>query len=185
MTPIRHLLAVTCSLFLVGCGSIDGKRYLDTGAPFDLFQFFEGDVKAWGIVQGRDGNVLQRFDVDIIGTVSGNTLTLDETFTYSLGDGIEKRFWTINDTGNGTYVGTAGDIQGAASGQTYGNAFFWAYQMDLPVGDSEYRVKFKDWMWAFDKNRIINRSYIKKFGITFAEVTLFMEKQRGPAVNSQ
>jgi hypothetical protein len=49
--------------------------------------------------------------------------------------------------------------------------------MDLPVGESSYRVKFEDWMWAFDENTLMNRSYIRKFGITFAEVTLFMQRQ--------
>jgi len=134
-------------------------------------------VKAWGIVQGRDGNVSQRFEVDIIGTVDGDVLTLDETFTYSIGDGIEKRMWTIKKLPDGRYEGAAGDILDTAEGQDYGNAFYWGYKMDLPVGGSSYEVTFKDWMWAFDGDHVINRSYIRKFGITWAEVTLFMQKQ--------
>ena len=58
----------------------------------------------------------------------------------------------------------------------YGNAMFWGYQMDLPVGDDSYRVTFKDGIWAFDDETIVNRSYIKKFGLAFAEVTIFMRK---------
>ena len=71
----------------------------------------------------------------------------------------------------------ADDIAGPATGTAYGNAVYWRYEMDLPVGDSEYRVAFKDWIWAFDDRTIVNRSYIQKFGLVMAEVTLFMQKQ--------
>ena len=37
-------------------------------------------------------------------------------------------------------------------------------------------MTFEDWIWAVDDQRIFNRSYIKKFGLVFAEVTIFMEK---------
>lgn len=174
---MRQLFLVCVLFLLASCGGIDGKQYQSTGQDFNLFDFFNGNIKAWGIVQGRDGNILQRFEVDIDGSISDGKLTLDETFTYSVGGGVEKRVWVIEDKGSGIYSGTAGDILKVASGQDFGNAFFWTYQMDLPVDDTTYRVAFKDWIWAFDENHIINRSYIKKFGITFAEVTIFMKKQ--------
>jgi len=48
----------------------------------------------------------------------------------------------------------------------------------VPVDDKSYRLKFDDWMWAMDDgNVVINRSYLKKFGITVAEITIFMQKQ--------
>ncbi len=49
--------------------------------------------------------------------------------------------------------------------------------MDLPVGDSSYRVNFDDWFWAVTDDTLVNRSTISKFGIDFAEVTLFMQRQ--------
>jgi hypothetical protein len=49
--------------------------------------------------------------------------------------------------------------------------------MDLEVDGTSYRVNFDDWFWAFDENTMMNRSYIKKFGIVMAEVTIFMQKQ--------
>ena len=62
-------------------------------------------------------------------------------------------------------------------GTPYGNAFTFAYEMDLEVGDSSYRVNFDDWFWAMDSKNMMNRSYIKKFGVVMAEVTIFMQKQ--------
>jgi hypothetical protein len=37
-------------------------------------------------------------------------------------------------------------------------------------------VQFNDWIWALDGSRIVNRSYIQKFGLDIAEVTIFMER---------
>jgi hypothetical protein len=32
-------------------------------------------------------------------------------------------------------------------------------------------------MWAMNDGVVVNRSYLKKFGFTVAELTLFMQKQ--------
>ncbi len=179
-STLRTGLVALLFLGLTACGSRDiaGSAYLDTSPEFKLTEFFDGDVRAWGIVQDRSGNITQRFIADIDGTWDGETLTLDETFEYLVGDGVTERVWTISRDANGEWQGGAGDILGQASGATYGNAFNWTYQMDLPVDDTSYVVNFDDWIWAFDEDTIMNRSYITKFGITFAEVTIFMSRQR-------
>jgi hypothetical protein len=163
---------------LAGCSiSIDGNNYDEQQPKFVLEEFFDGKVIAWGIVQDRSGEIVQRFKVNIDGTVENDKVILDETFEYGLGDGPIKRVWTINKNTDGTYTGNAGDIAGPATGISYGNAFNFSYEMDLDVGDSTYRVKFDDWFWAIDNDNMMNRSYIKKFGIVMAEVTIFMQKQ--------
>ncbi|MGL5335861.1 MAG: DUF3833 family protein, partial [Enterovibrio sp.] len=78
---------------------------------------------------------------------------------------------------DGRFTGSASDIAGPAIGESHGNALSWSYHMGLPVDGSSYNVKFEDWMWAFDANTLMNRSYIRKFGITFAQVTIFMQRQ--------
>lgn len=163
---------------LVSCGiSIEGNRYAQLTPQFSPLDFFDGNVKGWGIVQDRSGNVIQQFVVDIVGTREDDQVTLDETFHYSLGDGVKKRRWLIEPIdGQNAFSGKAGDILGEADGDVSGNALNWQYQMDLPVDDTSYKVKFDDWMWLFDENRLINRSYIKKFGFVMAEVTIFMER---------
>jgi len=165
-------------VLMAGCtGAINGAQYQSLAPQFDLFRFFDGAVRAWGIVQDRDGNVIQRFTVDIDGHIAGDTLTLDEHFQYQVGEGPEQRIWEIARTSEGSYTGSAGDILGSASGQSYGNAFQWRYQMDLPVDDTTYVVDFDDWFWALDERTLMNRSAIRKFGIVFAEVTIFMQRQ--------
>ncbi|MFC3092648.1 DUF3833 domain-containing protein [Alteromonas sediminis] len=174
----RSVLLLAAWTLLSGCSlSIDGEQYQSLSPKLDIRTFFDGQVKAWGIVQNRSGEVVQRFVVDIDGTREGNTLTLDETFEYFMGDGPEKRIWVITYNEDGSFTGEAGDIMGKASGRSYGNAFNFQYEMDLPVGDTSYEVAFNDWFWAFDQETLMNRAYIQKFGIVMAEVTIFMQRQ--------
>ncbi|HBN98277.1 MAG TPA: DUF3833 domain-containing protein, partial [Alteromonas macleodii] len=136
---------------LSGCSvSVDGEDYRSVSPVFDIEQFFDGNVKAWGIVQNRSGEVVQRFVVDIDGSVDGDTLTLDESFNYGVGDGPTSRTWTIVKQSDNSYVGRASDIDGPAKGTSFGNAFNFHYEMDLPVDDTTYSVTFDDWFWAFD-----------------------------------
>lgn len=176
---IKRLLGIGLLVLIVSActSSINGDDYIEQNPKFDLEKFFDGSVKAWGIVQNRSGEVVQRFTVKIDGTLNNNTLVLDETFTYGLGEGPSKRIWTLNKNADGTYSGKADDVATTAIGQSYGNAFNFVYEMDLEVGDSSYRVKFDDWFWAFDDQTMMNRSYIKKFGLVMAEVTIFMQRQ--------
>ena len=176
MRPVLFIVAV--SMVLSGCATkLDGERYRDLQPSFDLFNFFDGEVMAWGVVQNRKGELVQRFEVSILGDIKDNTLTLDETFRYGLGRGVEKRVWSIERLPDGRYRGSAGDILGEATGDGYGNAFRWRYSMDLPLDDGTVRVKFDDWIWALDDSRIINRSYIQKFSLDVAEVTIFMQRK--------
>lgn len=176
MKKICFILIVAVGL--TGCAtSLDGERYRSVGPSFDLFEFFNGTVRAWGLVQDRGGEVVQKFEVKIRGTVAGNQITLDETFRYAIGTGPEKRVWKVDRLDNGEYRGVANDLLGEATGLLYGNAFRWSYRMEIPVGNILYEVGFQDWFWAIDDRRLFNRSYIQKFGFDMAEVTIFMERQ--------
>ena len=171
-------LIIVFAFFATGCATnLDGSRYLSQSPDFELFEFFDGEVVAWGIVQNRSGEVVQRFTVTIDGEVKGDELTLDETFTYGLGEGVTDRTWKIEKLENGLYRGGASDILGIANGESFGNAFRWSYSMDLPVGEDVYRVAFDDWIFMLDEDRIVSRSYIQKFGLDVAEVTIFMERR--------
>lgn len=175
---LMNILLLPAVALLSACSvSLSGDDYVEQAPVFNLEAFFDGHVKAWGIVQNRSGEVVQRFEVDIQGRRIDGQLILDETFSYGLGEGPEKRVWTITDKGNGEYQGTASDITGQATGKSFGNAFNFAYEMDLPVDDTTYRVQFDDWFFALNDNAMMNRSYIKKFGLVMAEVTIFMQRQ--------
>ena len=178
MKILRYSTVLLMSLMLTACiGAPDGKDYEAVTPKLDIQTFFSGDVKAWGLVQDRFGEVVQRFKVDINGRMEGDTLIMDEQFDYGVGKGPSSRTWKITPDGQNSYIGRAGDINGVARGTSYGNAFNFEYEMDLPVGGTTYTVTFDDWFFAFDENTLMNRSYIKKYGVMIAEVNIFMQRQ--------
>ena len=161
---------------LPGCLNPDLKSYHDQQPALDIKQYFDGSIKAWGIVQDWRGKVIRRFEADLNGSWEGDKGVLKETFTFDDGE-IDHRTWLITKTSDSEYSGTAGDILGSADGQQSGNAVRWRYQMNLKVGDSTYRIDFDDWMWLMNDDVLINRSYMKKWGVTVGELTLFMQKK--------
>ena len=81
-------------LMLTGCGDTGLSIYKDTLPKADIKEYFTGHIKAWGIVQDWRGRVVNRFDVNMVGTWSGDTGTLQEEFTYYDGK-KQHRTWTI------------------------------------------------------------------------------------------
>lgn len=170
---ILYLMGVTMGLSSCTPHGLD--RYKGTEPSIDFKEYFNGPIKAWGVVQNRKGEVTRRFDVDLFGSWEGDTGTLEEHFKYY--DGEEQtRTWKIRKIADEKYEGTADDIIGNADGATSGNAARWHYVMDLPVGDKTYKIRFDDWMFLMNDGVLINRSYLKKFGFKVAELTIFMQK---------
>lgn len=176
MKLLKIMTTIGALIMLSGCAGNRLDYYTDTTPRADIREYFNGPVKAWGIVQDWRGRVIRRFDVDMVGTWDGDTGTLTENFDYYDGK-QQQRIWTIRKLADGTYEGTASDIIDKASGRSSGSAVQWNYVMDLPVEDKTYRIRFDDWMWVMNDGVLINRSYLKKFGITVSELTIFMQKQ--------
>jgi Na+/melibiose symporter-like transporter len=169
-------VCIMCSfLFFGGCSGIAPQQYLDQKPSFDIKEYFNGNIKAWGIIQDRSGNIVSRFDIAMHGEWEGDRGTLKEDFTYYDGS-TQQRIWRLKKVGENKFEGRADDIIGVADGGTFGNATRWNYVMDVPVGDSKYRIRFDDWMWLMNDGVLMNRSYMKKFGLTVAEITVFMKK---------
>jgi Protein of unknown function (DUF3833) len=177
MTLLHKLALIGALIMLSNCGGKQLDYYKETSPKMDIKEYFNGPIKAWGIVQDWRGRVVSKFDIDMTGKWDGDTGTLTENFTYYEGK-KQQRIWTITKLADGTYEGTAADIIDKATGAVEGNAARWSYVMDLPVDDTTYRISFDDWMWQMNDGVLINRSYLKKFGITVTELTIFMQKQK-------
>lgn len=171
----KGLLLMNLMLLLSACGSMNGQKYLNHQPAFNLREYFTGPIQAWGMVQDRSGNVIRRFDIDMMGTWNDNEGKLVENFSYYDGK-TQQRIWYIKDLGDGRFEGRADDIIDKAEGLLFGNAGQWTYTMDVPVDGKNIRLRFDDWMWAMHDQVLINRSYMKKFGIKVAEITIFMKK---------
>ena len=167
------------ALTMMTLGACVGKPALDdeklSDQQFNLEEFFDGRVKAQGQFQDVFGTVRRRFDVDITGTWDGQTLILVEDFVYE-DKSTEQRIWTLQKTGPDTWRGTAPGVIGEATGEERGDTFNWQYLIDLPVPDGTLRVRFDDWMWQHSPTRVLNRAYMKKYGVDIGEVIISFEK---------
>lgn len=168
-------LLLTLSLLLAGCGATL-EDYQQAQPKIDIFNWFNGESRAWGMVQDYSGKQIRRFEVVIRGQVVGETLTLNEQFVYDDGE-KQTRVWHIHRLADGSYTGTAGDIIGKATGHASGNAFNWRYTMTVKTDDSSYKLNFDDWIYQQDAQHLMNVTSMKKWGIEVARVTLFFSKQ--------
>ena len=172
---MRTLILISAFL-LAAC---TGKPALDDAKLSDrelnLEEFFAGKTRAYGQFQDIFGTVRRRFEVDITGTWDGERLTLVEDFLYEDGS-TEQRVWTLRKTGEQTWEGTAPGVLGIATGEERGDSFNWKYTIDLPVPDGTLRVTFDDWMWLLSEDRLLNRAYMKRFGVDIGEVIITFER---------
>ena len=174
-----RVLSVVALLFLAACSGRPGADDpLLSTRNFDLEKFFDGPVAAHGQFQDRFGTVRRRFDVAMRGDwdEATRTLKLHEDFTYEDGS-TETRVWTLHKTGADTWRGSAPGVIGTADGVERGDTFNWHYTIDLSVPDGTKRVSFDDWMWQLSDRRVLNRAYMRKYGVTLGSVIIMFEKQ--------
>jgi hypothetical protein len=163
-------------LLLSSCSDHSIKSYSGEEPKINLREFFDGDIYALGIVQDRSGQVIKRFKVEIKAYWKGNKAIFDEKFVYSDGTN-SSRVWELKEIGASKYEGRADDVVGIAIGETAGNAFYFEYDLDLPVGDTNYKVNFEDWMYLLDKNTLLARSYMNKWGFDLGEEYSYLRKK--------
>jgi hypothetical protein len=177
MLKFKVLIASLSAAILTACGSVDVETYAKQTPKLELHRYFDGTLDAWGVFQKRNGELVRRFHVEIIGTwKNADEGELDEYFTYADGE-KQRRVWTLKRQPDGTWHGTADDVEGIAIGRVAGNALHWKYTLKLPVDGKVYDVKFDDWMWQLDDQSMMNRSVMSKFGFDLGEVTLFFKKR--------
>jgi hypothetical protein len=172
------LAALICplTLGLAGCASTGVEQYRAEQPALDLKTYLNGRLDAWGMFQGRSGEVKKRFHVVIDAQWNGDTGVLDENFKWSDGT-TSRRVWTLKKQADGTFRGTADDVIGEALGEVAGNALRWRYVLALPVDGKTWQVDFDDWMFLMDDKVMMNRSYMSKWGINLGEVTLTFVKR--------
>lgn len=179
----RRLLLTGSGAFglaaLAGCASPRIADYAGEKPLLDLRRYFNGTVDAYGVFTDRSGQVVKRFTVVMNCRWSGEPGreqgVLDEDFLYSDGT-AQKRVWTLRrepgEGAQGRYSGTAADVVGSAQGEERGNAFYWSYDLELPVSGRTLKVHFEDWMYLMDDRVMLNRATMSKWGIRLGEVTL-------------
>ena len=173
---MKLLCAAAFSLGLTACASTGVEQYRAETPVLDLKTYLNGTLDAWGMFQGRSGEVKKRFRAVIDARWDGDTGVLDERFTWSDGT-TSTRVWTLKLQPDGSFRGRADDVIGEAVGEVAGNALRWRYVLALPVDDKIYHVDFDDWMFLMDDKVMLNRSFMSKWGFRLGEVTLTFVKR--------
>ena len=78
---------------------------------------------------------------------------------------------------DGRYSGRADDVVGEALGQASGNSLRWNYTLALPVDGLTWHVQMDDWMHLVDRDVMLNRTAMSKFGIHLGDVTLSFRRR--------
>ena len=80
------------------------ENVISEDISFELFEYFNGETTAWGLVVDRFGNLQRTFKVKLTGKTNDKQLLLKEYFTYNDGE-REYREWVITKTETGSYEG--------------------------------------------------------------------------------
>lgn len=171
----QPILVLMACLFVSSC-STKLTDYQTQNKNFDIKEYFDGNVIAWGIVQDSSDKVTRRFCVELEGSWQGEQGVLAETFYFDDGE-ISYRDWRFSKQKDGSYQGTADDVIGSAVGKHQGFAFQFQYTLALDVSGTTYEVSMDDWMYQIDQYRVMNKTAISKFGFNVANVTIFFDKQ--------
>ena len=151
------------------------EDFAGSGPELRIEEYFQGNTRAWGIVQDRGGKPIRYFTVDIRGGWEGEEFVLHEDFVFRDGE-RSQRVWRIRKLDEHTYEGRAADVVGKATGQRYGNALNWQYDLTIAVQSRDFEVHFNDWMFLHEGDVLVNRAVMSKFGIRVGEVILFFKR---------
>jgi len=175
MKKLTSVFTLFFCFLLVSCVAPDVEHYQGSNPEFNFKQFFNGKLKAYGVVQDYSGELTRKMVVDMNASWDGNQGVIEEDFVYDDGE-TQRRVWKITLNDDNTLTGTASDVIGIAKGSSNGSVFHWQYTLELPYQDDSIEVNLDDWMYLVTQSRLINRTAIDKFGIEVGEVTLVIEK---------
>ena len=172
---MKILLSFVLIVLLNNCSEMKPEDYKNTKPVIKIEEYFQGKVKAWGMLLSRSGQVKRQFTANMNGEFDGQNLILDETFIWNDGEKQERK-WNIRKIGDNTYEGTASDVVGIAKGVSFGSTFKFEYQLLIPYKNKKIKVRFDDWIFKQDDKTAINKATLTKFGFKVGELIVFFVK---------
>lgn len=174
---LKTILTLGLCTLLTGCSSMQIDDFKNTTPEFIPQEYFNGPLRAYGMVKDRNGKILRTFKGDLVGSWDKNGVgTLDEHFVYNDGEKLH-RTWTMRPQGDKKFIATAGDIVGEAQMQAQGNTVMIDYTMRIPYKDGTLDIDVRDWLHLQSDGVILNHSKMKKFGIEVGELVITIIKE--------
>ncbi len=175
---ILVLILILARTYLFSFRAQRPADYAETGPAFSLTEHLMGDIQSEGVIFGPTGKVTNSFTARMVGEWNGKTGTLSEDFTYSNGR-KQQRLWYLTQTGENTFVATADDIIGEATGVISGASLMMRYRIVLPEEAGGHVLDATDWLYLTESGAIMNKSEMRKFGIKVAELVATMRPAAG------
>lgn len=174
---MKNLILIFLStLIFTGCTNMKIEDFNNTKPEFIPQEYFNGKLRAYGLVKDRSGKITRTFKGYMIGSWDSNGVgTLDEYFVYDDGEEM-KRVWTLKPTSNKTFIATANDIIGESPMIANGNTVMLDYVMRVPYKNSTIDLSVQDWLHLQEDGVIINHSKMKKFGFIVGELVITIIK---------
>jgi hypothetical protein len=177
-----HLIATALALSLSACSTVKVSDYSDLKPAIVLDDFFSGSLSAHGVVKDRSGRVIRMFNASIDASWDAGTGTLDEDFIFNDGE-KQRRVWKLQPQDDGSYIGTAGDVEGEGLLTQAGNSVFLDYVLQIPYGEDTVDVRVDDRMYLVSPGVLINESQMTKFGVRVGSILLVILRQDSPMIS--
>lgn len=172
----KSLLALVAAFILAGCSTVSVSDYQGRAPEFDPEVFFNGPIRAEGILLSRSGKVNRYFTATIDAEWDQNTGVLDEVFQWNDGE-RQTRVWRFERVGPKRFRGTAGDVVGEADMIYDGNAVNMTYVLEVPLANGRtITVSMDDWLYQTSNDTLVNVTEMTKFGFRIGQVVLTMRR---------
>jgi hypothetical protein len=176
MNILARLSIVLLSMGLLqSCSSVPVSEYADNSPRMVVEAFFNGSLRAHGIVKDRGGKVTRYFNASINAYWVDGVGTLDEVFKFDDGE-EQRRIWKLVKDAAGNYVGSANDVIGTSILKVAGNSLFLDYVLRVPYEDGTLDLKINDRMYLVSERVLINESEMTKWGFNVGQIILVIEK---------
>lgn len=183
MNITRYLCIAGIALLSTACSTVTVNDYSHLKPPMVLDEFFNGSLSAHGVVKDRSGRVIRMFNASIDASWNDGIGTLDEDFIFNDGE-QQRRVWQLEQQGDNSYKGTAGDVEGEGKLTLAGNSVFLDYVLKVPYGESTIDVRVDDRMYLVSQEVLINESELTKFGVRVGSLLLVILRQDTATLSS-
>jgi hypothetical protein len=163
-------------LFLCGC-SMQASQFANEKPVFKPEEFFSEPRTGYGYFFDRFGNVISRFRLDFRGRREGDTLHLNEVMYASTGD-VDSHTYQFKKVNENLYEVTGPDVVGKGQLEAYGNTLRGRYRVKQLFAGECWTLNFDDWFFLQHNGKVLNRGYVRKFGVNGGHVQMRIEEKK-------
>ncbi len=182
MKRFALVFAMFTSLLASACATRPPLPLEASGESFLVERDLAGQTTARGEFTTITG-VRRGFTAHLNGAWDGETLTLVEDFEFDDGE-RDRKTWRLTRLASGEYQGTREDVVGQARGYQDGAVFRLEYDVLLPNGEGQRKVRFRDVMALSNSGAVINDATVGWFGIRVGAVSLLIERAPSERVDA-